>query len=350
MLVHNKSSGVSDPYKLANITYNCETCGFLSNKKNNYNAHLLTKKHKQKNPSLITPPLEQNIIINEYKSSPVIPQIHVLSSETDKVCVLADKEYYCETCSRTYNTRNGLWKHRKKCVDTNTRPQQPESMLGNMVTMIYDLVKQNQEIKDLLLKQQEQLALPAQTIIHNHNHTTMTNHNHAHISFNVFLQEKCKFAMNLNDFVDNLKVQTCDVEMVGRLGFVEGISRIILNGLSKLDVYSRPIHCTDTKRDTIYIREQDEWKRDTQDKRYTKHAISRVANKNLNAISEWKQLHPETDIFESDAYNMNMLILVQSLGGIGGTSAEKTERNQEKIWKRIQPEVLMDKPKSSICL
>jgi hypothetical protein len=368
MQVHNKSSGVAEPYKLSNITYNCETCGFLSNKKTNYNAHLLTKKHKQKNPSLITPPLEQNIIINEYKSSPVIPQIHLLSSETDKVCVLADKEYYCETCSRTYNTRTGLWKHRKKCVDTNTRPQQPlsyedksssdnprtptfvpnsgvlaETMLGNMVTMIYDLVKQNQEIKDLLLKQQEQLALPAQTIIHNHNHTTMTNHNHAHISFNVFLQEKCKFAMNLNDFVDNLKVRTCDVEMVGRLGFVEGISRIILNGLSKLDVYSRPIHCTDTKRDTIYIREQDEWKRDTQDKRYTKHAISRVANKNLNAISEWKQLHPDTDIFESDAYNMNMLILVQSLGGIGGTSAEKTERNQEKIWKRIMPDVMMDK-------
>jgi hypothetical protein len=296
---------------------------FSCKKKSNYNAHLLTKKHQQKMPNAVV-----------------------------------QREFSCDICSRIYQDRTGLWRHRKKCsatteTETETEkmpdpenkilPQPQDTMLGNMFRLIYDLVKQNQEIKDLLLKQQEQLALPAQTIIHNHNHNTMTNHNHAHISFNVFLQEKCKFAMNLNDFVDNLKVRTCDVEMVGRLGFVEGISRIILNGLSKLDVYSRPIHCTDTKRDTIYIREQDEWKRDTQDKRYTKHAISRVANKNLNAISEWKQLHPDTDIFESDAYNMNMLILVQSLGGIGGTSAEKTERNQEKIWKRIMPDVMMDK-------
>jgi hypothetical protein len=292
---------------------------FSCKKKSNYNAHLLTKKHQNKMPNAVR------------------------------------SEFSCKDCSRIYKERSALWRHRKKCPATTTpepenkiQPQQPESMLENMFTLIYDLVKQNQEIKELLLKQQEQLALPAQTIIHNHN--TMTNHNHAHISFNVFLQEKCKYAMNLNDFVDNLKVQTCDVEMVGRLGFVEGISRIILNGLSKLDVYSRPIHCTDTKRDTIYIREQDEWKRDTQDKRYTKHAISRVANKNLNAISEWKHLHPETEIFESDAYNMNMQILVQSLGGIGGTTAEKTERNQEKIWKRIQPQVMIEKPKSSICL
>ena len=149
--------------------------------------------------------------------------------------------------------------------------------------------------------------------------------------------------MNLTDFVDNLNVQTCDVEMVGRLGFVEGISRIILNGLSKMDIYTRPIHCTDIKRETIYIRNQNEWTRDTETKEHTKRAITRVANKNLNAISQWKELHPETEVFDSDAYNMNMQILVQSLGGIGGTSSEKTERNQEKIWKRLMPEVVMDK-------
>jgi hypothetical protein len=305
-------------------TYKCDLCKFESTKRSNYNAHLLTKKHQKKMPKIEKP-----------------------------LC-----KFSCKQCLRTYKDRTGLWKHRKKCLSTEPdtppcekpapRQEAPrqEEMLGNMFTLIYDLVKQNQEIKDLLLKQQEQLIEHAKrpTIIHNHTTTmTTTTNNHAHISFNVFLQEKCKYAMNLNEFVDNLKVQTCDVEMVGRVGFVEGISRIIMNGLSKLDVYTRPIHCTDTKRDTIYIRDQDEWKRDTEDKQYTKHAISRVANKNLNAISEWKQLHPETEVFDSNAYNMNMQILVQSLGGIGGTSKDKTERNHEKIWKRIMPGVMMDK-------
>jgi hypothetical protein len=216
----------------------------------------------------------------------------------------------------------------------------------NMWNMIYDLVKQNQEIKEMLLKQHElmmdqtkrQPAIIQQQIIHNH-----TTNNHAHLNINLFLQEKCKNAMNMNEFVDNLTVQMCDLEMVGRLGFVEGISRIIINGLRRLDIYTRPIHCTDTKRDTIYIRDRDEWKRDTDDKEHTKRAIARVANKNLNKIPEWRRLHPETEIFESNAYNMNMQIMVQSLGGIGGTSAEKTARNQEKIWKRIMPEVAVDK-------
>jgi hypothetical protein len=317
-----------------------------------------------------------------------------------------NRQYICETCSAVYKDRSGLWRHVKKCNSNSNQSQlatatatdeknaenkltvyhsnklkqkktnadnrkMPEESMdalldGNvcysrrnddrsyggelnmsMLNMIYDLVKQNQEIKEMLLKQHElmlaQTNLPSQSIIQQqiiHNHTT---NNHAHVNINLFLQEKCKYAMNMNEFVDNLTVQMCDVEMVGRLGFVEGISRIIINGLRSLDVYTRPIHCTDTKRETIYIRQRDEWTRDTDDKEQTKQAIARVANKNLNKIPEWKRLHPETDIFESNAYNMNMQIMVQSLGGIGGTSAEKTARNQAKIWKRIMPEVAVDK-------
>jgi len=299
------------------------------------------------------------------------------------------RQYICELCPNIYKDRSGLWRHVKKChngnkttatateeknVETNLtvydsknakkHPQKknanannrkmPEETTAivdaninmNMLNMIYDLLKQNQEIKEMLLKQNEMIidqtkrqpSIIQQQIIHNH-----TTNNHAHVNINLFLQEKCKNAMNMNEFVDNLTVQMCDLEMVGRLGFVEGISRIIINGLQRLDVYTRPIHCTDTKRDTIYIRDRDEWKRDTDDKEHTKRAIARVANKNLNKIPEWRRLHPETDIFESNAYNMNMQIMVQSLGGIGGTTAEKTARNQEKIWKRIMPEVVFDK-------
>jgi hypothetical protein len=231
-------------------------------------------------------------------------------------------------------------------VSNQYKQQQPQPNNMDILNMMYDLIRQNQEIKELLMKQHETMAQGAsrpvviqQQIINNHNHTT----NHAHVNVNVFLKEKCNQAMNLNEFVDNLSVQMCDVEMVGRLGFVEGISRIILNGLSRMDVYTRPIHCTDTKRETIYIRERNEWMRDTETKEHTKRAITRVANKNLNKIPEWKRLHPETDIFESDAYNMNMQIMVQSLGGLGGTSEEKTARNHDKICKRLMPEVSIDK-------
>jgi len=431
-------------------SYYCEPCAFSCKKQSNYQAHLLTKKHQHKK-------LPFDAITYDGKSSPVIPRIPSQANATayaahpehftigkytdlrSKVEVLGksntpspevresssgivERSLYeknqpprrrvsgvgkslesisqpkivCETCSRMYKDRSGLWRHRKKCrpisqgfAESNERsksaifkrdnvsyenPDLSEFPLietqskflvdttssrhsnvdvdrenanslsrnsTNLNEMIYDLVKQNQEIKELLLRQNEQLIQQsARSIVINHTHTTT---NHAHISLNVFLQEKCKYAMNLTEFVDNLNVQTCDVEMVGRLGFVEGISRIILNGLSKMDIYTRPIHCTDIKRETIYIRNQNEWTRDTETKEHTKRAITRVANKNLNAISQWKQLHPETEVFDSDAYNMNMQILVQSLGGIGGTSSEKTERNQEKIWKRLMPEVVMDK-------
>ena len=325
----------------------CEPCAFSCSKKSNYNTHINTKKHRQQCINQNDARLKEN------------------------------KQYICESCPNIYKDRSGLWRHVKKCHSnsnsnsnntpkkaTTTTPKNANrinkkmpqestetTMVNanfnmNMWNMIYDLVKQNQEIKEMLLKQHELMLdqtnrpppIIQQQIIHNH-----TTNNHAHFNINLFLQEKCKYAMNMNDFVDNLTVQMCDLEMVGRLGFVEGISRIIINGLQRLDIYTRPIHCTDTKRDTIYIREHNEWTRDTDDKEHTKRAIARVANKNLNKIPEWTRLHPETEIFDSNAYNMNMQIMVQSLGGIGGTSAEKTARNQEKIWKRIMPEVVVDK-------
>lgn len=360
----------------------CNPCSFSCSKKSNYNTHIHTKKHQQQ--------------CSKQKDA-VATTIKDKKDDFGVNTTTETRQYICESCSNVYKDRSGLWRHVKKCHNNsnNTKTataktptknaehkmtvydssnavkrttaskktphshtinkkmpeESTESIVdGNvnisMLNMIYDLVKQNQEIKEMLLKQHELMmdqtnrptSIIQQQIIHNH-----TTNNHAHVNINLFLQEKCKYAMNMNEFVDNLTVEMCDLEMVGRLGFVEGISRIIINRLRSLDIYTRPIHCTDTKRDTIYIRERDEWTRDTDDKEHTKRAIARVADKNLNKIPEWKRLHPETDIFESNAYNMNMQLMIQSLGGIGGTSAEKTARNQEKIWKRIMPEVAVDK-------
>jgi hypothetical protein len=212
---------------------------------------------------------------------------------------------------------------------------------AEMLNMIYDLVKQNQEIKEMLLKQNEQIIeyTKRPVIIQQNINNTTTNH----FSLNVFLQEKCKGAINMSDFVNTLNIEMNDLEMVGKIGYVEGISRIIVNELSRLDIYTRPIHCTDTKRETIYIKDSDKWTRDTETKEYTKKVIEKVANKNLNKIPEWKRKNPRAEIMDTKEHELNMSIMIQSLGGLGGTSKDKTDKNQEKIIKLITKEICVNK-------
>jgi len=373
----------------------CEACDFSSTKKGNYMAHLTTKKHIQREsqrkntPSPAQPNHLSNATTGACSELPegysrnattgACSELHEGYSRNAPTGACSESAFICENCRQQYKERSGLWKHRKKCVmhkDVVAKDEQrvavascsqnanaggacsdltTASSTTMMMNMIYDLAKQNQEIKELLQRQNDQLMETAkrpvviQQQIINNNHTTNNNHAHAHahahahVDVNLFLQEKCGSALNLTDFVDQLNVQLDDVEMVGRMGFVEGISRIILKELNRMDIYTRPIHCTDMKRETIYIRERNEWMRDTKTNENTKRAIARVANKNLNKIPEWRKHHPETDVFESPEYEMNMQIMVQSLGGLGGTSVEKTARNQEKILKRILPEVAVDK-------
>jgi hypothetical protein len=210
-----------------------------------------------------------------------------------------------------------------------------------MLNMIYDLVKQNQEIKEMLVKQNEQLMeyTNRPVIIQQHIQNNTTNH----FNLNVFLQEKCKGAINMSDFVNNLNIEMGDLEMVGKIGYVEGISRIILNELRGLDIYTRPIHCTDTKRDTIYIKDRDKWTRDTEMNEHTKKVIEKVANKNLSKIPEWRRQNPGADIMDSNEHTLNMQIMIQSLGGLGGTTKEKTKRNYDKIIKLVSKEICVNK-------
>jgi len=239
---------------------------------------------------------------------------------------------------------------------------------ADLLGVIRDLMKQNQEIKELLINQGQQLTTQSQqltnqsqqlteyanrpTVVHNHQQIqnqqiqNQNQQNNQHISFNVFLNEHCKGAINMNEFIHNLEISMEDVEMVGKIGFVEGISRIVLNELNRMDVYARPIHCTDTKRETIYIKDSDEWKRDTENKENTRRMIERVANKNLNKIPEWQREHPGVHIMNTKENDLSIQIMIQSLGGLGGTSEEKTAKNQEKIIKRLTKEVFMDKQQS----
>ena len=337
-------------------------------KKSNYNLHLQTQKHRRIGPAL-----------------PIAPR----ESPSNGVFV-----FYCEKCDRPYKTRSGVWKHQTACeaaerlvrkspehfdekrhFPTSRSPENFElskcevedfptslpavaslrstenfetegglvgkSSEGTMLAMIYDLVKQNQEIKELLMKQTEQIqeytARPV--IIQQHIQNNTTNN----FSLNVFLHEKCKGAINMSDFVKNLTIEMGDLEMVGKIGYVEGISRIIMNELSSLDIYTRPIHCTDTKRETIYIKDHDIWTRDTDTNEHTKKVIEKVANKNLSKIPEWRRQHPGADIMDSKEHELNMNIMIQSLGGLGGTAKEKTQKNHDKIIKLLAKNICVNK-------
>ncbi len=316
--------------------FECKNCNYTSERPANYARHLRTQKH-----------------IQSRKIYPV---------------VIADNQ--CGACYRVYKCRSGLWKHQQSCSDLNSTQQNAETQnqaltvyakdaddendvnkkitMTDLLGVIRDLMKQNQEIKELLINQGQQLTTQSLQLTEYANRPTVVNNqnnlqNNQHISFNVFLNEHCKEAINMNEFIHNLEISMEDVEMVGKCGFVEGISRIVLNELNRMDVYARPIHCTDTKRETIYIKDSDEWKRDTENKENTRRMIERVANKNMNKIPEWQREHPGIHNINSKENELSIQIMIQSLGGLGGTTEEKTAKNQEKIIRRLTKEVFLDK-------
>jgi hypothetical protein len=145
------------------------------------------------------------------------------------------------------------------------------------------------------------------------------------------------------DFVNELQIGFQDLENVGELGYVEGISRIFLNGLRQLDLYRRPIHCTDIKRETIYVRDNDEWNKETVDKSKIKKAICKVASKNMQKIPEWNRIHPDSEILDSPTYVEHMKIMIESIGGLGKTSDIETEKSHEKIIRNIVRNVFVNK-------
>ena len=206
--------------------------------------------------------------------------------------------------------------------------------------VIMKLIEKNQELQHLLLEQNAkiiELSISHQ-VINNNNITNHTGNNHLNI--NMFLNEKCKDAVNLMDFVNDLEIEVADVEYVGKHGFVEGISKIFTNGLNQFDMYRRPIHCTDLKRETLYIKDDDKWEKETDDKSRILKAISRVAKRNVQQISKWYNEHPECNVYNSSAYDLHIDIMKQSMGG---ATESEVDRNTSKIVRNIAKTVLISK-------
>ena len=283
----------------------CENCDFTSSKKSHYLDHLSTLKHK-------------NTMVGD-------------AQLTNSGTFRPDGKFKCDTCSRHYKSRNGLWKHQKKCCQTSDSDIK-ESILSDKQLMM------------MLIKQNEKLMNIVETGTHTTNNTNNSiNTNNSHNkTFNLqfFLNETCKNAMNIDEFVSSIKPQLVDLEATGRLGYVEGISKIILKNLNNLNTHDRPLHCSDQKREIIYIKDNDEWTKEEEDRPILTKAIKVIANQNIKNISEWRKEYP--DCTDSDSKKNNLYLKIVS-NSMSGCTKDEADKNINKIISNLAKQVIIDK-------
>ena len=282
--------------------YYCGSCDFKCFKKYSWSRHIGTSKH--------------------------MSETFGNCLETQNGQKFKDKlTHLCENCYKEFKTRSGLWKHNKICKIESTNIINTT----NKDELIEYLIKENKEIKDLILEL-------AKKDTYNNSIITTNSHNKA-FNLNFFLNETCKDAMNIMDFVDSIKLQLSDLENVGKLGYVEGISNIIVKNLNDLDVTERPIHCTDKKREVIYVKDDNKWEKEDEEKKKIKKVIKHVANKNIRLLQKFKEVHPDCGKSTSKFSDQYDKIIVEAMGGSGDNDLEK----EEKIIHRISKNVTISK-------
>ena len=282
--------------------FECDTCDFKCSNKNDYSRHLLTRKHE------------------------------ILQNTTEKN-VKNSLNFICE-CGKEYKHHSSLWNHKKKC---NFKIKETEEIKTyenidtdlNDKNLILTLIQQNNELQKQMLE----------VIKNGTNNTTNINSNNKTFNLQLFLNETCKNAMNIMDFVDSIKIQLTDIESIGELGFVNGISKLIIKNLKALDENMRPVHCSDPKRESLYVKDANVWEKEDPENKKIKKAIKYISHKNICAIPEWKAKYPDciySDSKKSDQYNH---IVIEAMGGSGDNDIEKAN----KIVKKISKEVNIDK-------
>ena len=303
----------------------CVFCDYGTSKKSSYDDHLLSAKHKK----------QANGNKEETKFCQILLKQHI-----------KDVSHTCETCHKEFKTRTGLWKHNQKC---SVKLEQLKNDLVNeekQQELIQYLLKENSEFKQLMLEQNKHMLSLAEKVgnttnsSHNTTNSNNTTNNNQNFNLQLYLNETCKNAMNIMDFVSQLNVGIKDLEETGRLGFAEGISKIFINGLKQINVNDRPIHCSDMKRETLYIRSNDEWNKEGEEKTLLTNALKHVAHKNMKQIFEWTKTHPDYNDPDSRENDKYLQIVSESMPG---STKEETNKNYNKIIKNIVKETVIDK-------
>jgi hypothetical protein len=248
-------------------------------------------------------------------------------------------DFSCELCEKNYKDKSGLWRHKKTCqiineVKTEEKSSAPQSVDNEIVKM---LIKDNSELKAIMMEVVKSIQPNNTNNSHNNSHNTTNTNNHFNLQ--IYLNETCKDAVNLTDFVNSLQVKLKDLEETARLGYSEGVSKIFINGLNELDVCKRPIHCSDAKRETLYIKDKNEWTKDA-DKAKLTSAIKMVGKKNIQQIFEWQKKYPE---YNDPASRQNDKYLKMLCNAMNGSTDDEQEKNMEKIIRTITKEVVIDK-------
>jgi hypothetical protein len=234
-----------------------------------------------------------------------------------------------------------LWRHKKKCCEKNTHDKN-EPTDSNLIVQ---LIKQNQEFKDLIIDQNSKMVdTITQAMKHNTTNTnnTVNSHNKT-FNLNVFLNEDCKDAMNISDFVDSIKFQLADLEHMGRVGYVEGLSNIIIKNMNALDVTKRPVHCTDEKRETLYIKDGGVWTKEDEDNKNVRKLIKKVAFRNSKNIRLFKEKHPDCITSESKYSDTYSKIIIEAMGG--GSKCNDYD-SENKIIKKLVKMITIDKQRT----
>ena len=303
--------------------YVCKSCDYHTSKKSSYDKHIDTNKHK------VT----------------VSDGCH--KNDDAKVA------YTCENCNKIYCSRNGLWVHKKKCfvkIHNDDESHLNSVNISDMTDkdLIIMLIKENKDLQSLLVEHAREYKDDIKNMmmevikngINNTTNNTNTNcmNNNKTFNLQLFLNETCKDAMNINDFVDSIKVQLSDLERFGEIGYVENLSNIITTNLKALDVTERPVHCTDKKRETIYIKDEDRWEKEDDNRSKLRKAIKKIASKNYKLLPEYREKYPGCQYAESkfsDRYNK---MVVEAMGGTG----DECEK-EDKIIRNISKNVVIDK-------
>lgn len=291
------------------IKYSCQLCDYYTCNKTDFRKHLLTRKHKN---------CENETILKQNGTE--------VSEKSQKIA----KKIICDDCGYIFNSRTTLWRHKQKCKDY---------CCDNNELGLTD-----KEIISALLHQNEKLFKIIENGVNTNNTSNIVNNlnnvGNKTFNLNVFLNETCKDALNISDFVSSIKVNLDDLEHTGRQGYIQGITSIFLKNLNNLEQHMRPLHCSDSKREVLYIKHNNEWTKETSDKPILTKAIKTIANENIKQIRLWKDKHPDCTNSDSKKNNLYLKIVSNSMNGL---TEEEGHKNINKIISNVAKEVTIVK-------
>jgi len=317
--------------------YICEKCNIITNNKKDFSRHLSTAKHQN----------SETFNNTLTKTPPILTE---------------NPAFECKQCNKKYNSRVGLWYHKKKCQtkqqDEQNEPSDSEDeeyseehsapknykvppSNSEIIEILKIQMMENQDLRKFMMDQHKQMMeLALKSNVTNNIQTNSNCNNNNTFNLQFFLNEKCKDALNINEFVDSIKIQMSDLENFAHLDYPDGVSKIFVKNLNNVDTYLRPIHCSDLKREVLYIKDNNEWIKETDDKPLLKNAIKKIANKNIRQINEWVKEHPGCqDPTTKQNVKYNKIVMNSMSGG----TIEEQHDNLEQIVKNVTKAVVIDK-------